>query len=221
MASADGGGAGLPPRAPPTNALAVVPSTTTGALATTTANQHTDGGSIDDYERRLREAHEHERKLRAIVDSAPPPKLRNVAGSAAGASSGEFHTYRQIRRDEQDRMRRLEAADMAAQRAEEHRRKVEALAREDEARLAKRRGKRQKRKEKERAARERQKRKNKGADGGGSGGDGGGDSSDEDEEADEARKKQRGGSGDGGGGGGGGDGDGDVSKPAPPVLDLD
>merc|ERR1711956_172017 len=72
----------------------------------------------------------------------------NVMGSSAGAGSGEFHVYRQIRRKENTRQKIMgDQRDKDDQNAEYHA-KVEENEREADERTAKKRAKRQKQKEK-------------------------------------------------------------------------
>jgi hypothetical protein len=56
------------------------------------------------------QATELEAKLTKINEEVPT-RIYNVSGSCAGAGSGDFHYYRQIRRAEQDRLRRMDKED--------------------------------------------------------------------------------------------------------------
>merc|ERR1712129_594244 len=82
----------------------------------------------------------------------------NVMGSSAGAGSGEFHVYRQIRRKENARQKIMgDQKDKDDQNAEYHA-KIEENERDADERTAKKRAKRQKQKEK---MKQKQKEKNK------------------------------------------------------------
>jgi len=76
-----------------------------------------------------------------------PDFVYNVMGSSAGAGSGEFHVYRQIRRKEYERQRVLESRKGKEDKEEEFRLKREENAREAEEKTAKKRAKRQKKKQ--------------------------------------------------------------------------
>jgi predicted RNA-binding protein with RPS1 domain len=103
-------------------------------------------------------------KLRKINDEVPT-KVLNVMSSTAGAGSSEFHIYRNYRRKEQDRVKKMEADAARSEVEEGFRARREAAAKEAEERAAKKRLKRQKKKGKKRAR----------ADGGAGGGRGGSD----------------------------------------------
>merc|ERR1719367_2513594 len=72
----------------------------------------------------------------------------NVMGSSAGAGSGEFHVYRQIRRKEYARQKVMEEKKTKEDLNEEYHAKLEENQREADERTAKKRAKRQKKKEK-------------------------------------------------------------------------
>ena len=72
----------------------------------------------------------------------------NVMGSSAGAGSGEFHVYRQIRRKEYARQKIMEEKKTKEDLNEEYHAKLEENQREADERTAKKRAKRQKKKEK-------------------------------------------------------------------------
>ncbi|KAJ2506726.1 PRKR-interacting protein 1 [Coemansia sp. RSA 2052] len=76
----------------------------------------------------------------------PPPEIvLNVRGSSAGAGSSDFHTYRELRRKENLRIKLMEAEAANDDIGEEFNRERESLKRQDEERTAKNRAKRQKR----------------------------------------------------------------------------
>ncbi|KAJ2446198.1 PRKR-interacting protein 1 [Coemansia sp. RSA 2424] len=76
----------------------------------------------------------------------PPPEIvLNVRGSSAGAGSSDFHTYRELRRKENLRIKLMEAEAAKDDIGEEFSRERESLKRQDEERTAKNRAKRQKR----------------------------------------------------------------------------
>merc|ERR1712018_1112928 len=77
-----------------------------------------------------------------------PEFVYNVMGSSAGAGSGEFHVYRQIRRKEFARQKHLEESKSKDELNEAYHAKLEENEREAEERTAKKRAKRQKKKEK-------------------------------------------------------------------------
>ncbi|CAL1410208.1 unnamed protein product [Linum trigynum] len=93
-----------------------------------------------------------ELKLRRILENVPV-RVSNTSGSSAGAGSGDFHQYRQMRRKEQDRVARMEV-DYARRKeeAEFKMRREERLKAEEEQR-AKKRAKRQKKKQKKKERR--------------------------------------------------------------------
>lgn len=72
----------------------------------------------------------------------------NVMGSSAGAGSGEFHVYRQIRRKEYARQKIMEEKKSKEDLNEEYHAKLEENQREAEESTAKKRAKRQKKKDK-------------------------------------------------------------------------
>jgi len=72
----------------------------------------------------------------------------NVMGSSAGAGSGEFHVYRQIRRKEYARQKVMEERKTKEDLNEEYHAKLEENQREADERTAKKRAKRQKKKDK-------------------------------------------------------------------------
>lgn len=125
----------------------LVPVTTTsGVLMVPERSQQ-----LADYEQRLREAQKLEEKLNKIQEEVPT-RIYNVSGSCAGAGSGDFHYYRQIRRAEQDRLRRLDAEDRKEKVNKEFEDKLKQRQEVSEARTAKKRSKRQKKKDKKKAA---------------------------------------------------------------------
>merc|ERR1712018_1031967 len=77
-----------------------------------------------------------------------PEFVYNAMGSSAGAGSGEFHVYRQIRRKEFARQKHLEESKSKDELNEAYHAKLEENEREAEERTAKKRAKRQKKKEK-------------------------------------------------------------------------
>merc|ERR1711997_1058015 len=72
----------------------------------------------------------------------------NVMGSSAGAGSGEFHVYRQIRRKEYARQKVMDEKKSKEDLNEAYHAKLEENEKEAEERTAKKRAKRQKKKEK-------------------------------------------------------------------------
>merc|ERR1719273_2708301 len=72
----------------------------------------------------------------------------NVMGSSAGAGSGEFHVYRQIRRKENARQKIMGDQKAKDDQNAEYHAKIEENEREADERTAKKRAKRQKQKEK-------------------------------------------------------------------------
>lgn len=101
----------------------------------------------EEYEQRIKDAEVLEEKLKFITEKIPT-RIMNVAGSNAGAGSGEFHMYRQARRREVMRQQRIEEEAVADAAEREYQEKKDKLAREEEERTAKRRAKRQKKKHK-------------------------------------------------------------------------
>ncbi|DBB13558.1 hypothetical protein WJX82_002798 [Trebouxia sp. C0006] len=101
----------------------------------------------EEYEQRIKDAEVLEEKLKYITEKIPT-RIMNVAGSNAGAGSGEFHMYRQARRREVMRQQRIEEEALTDAAEREYQEKKDKLAREEEERTAKRRAKRQKKKHK-------------------------------------------------------------------------
>ncbi|KAL3148454.1 hypothetical protein ABBQ38_013902 [Trebouxia sp. C0009 RCD-2024] len=99
----------------------------------------------EEYEQRIKDAEVLEEKLKFITEKIPT-RIMNVAGSNAGAGSGEFHMYRQARRREVMRQQRIEEEAVADAAEREYQERKDKLAREEEERTAKRRAKRQKKK---------------------------------------------------------------------------
>ncbi|CAL1388682.1 unnamed protein product [Linum trigynum] len=96
-----------------------------------------------------------ELKLRRILENVPV-RVSNTSGSSAGAGSGDFHQYRQMRRKEQDRVARMEVDYLRRkEEAEFSMRREERLKAEEEQR-AKKRAKRQKKKQKKKERRKTQ-----------------------------------------------------------------
>ncbi|KAF6253080.1 hypothetical protein COO60DRAFT_1643436 [Scenedesmus sp. NREL 46B-D3] len=93
---------------------------------------------------RIKEAQELEVKLQAINEA--DTRIFNVSGSCAGAGSGDFHYYRLIRRAEQDRLRKMDAAHKASEERQQFETKRQEVQSELEAKTAKKRAKRQKKK---------------------------------------------------------------------------
>ena len=108
----------------------------------------------DDRGRRARDADVLEVKLRAIQDNVKTSHLgRDVQGSQAGASSGEFHTYREQRRRERARLDAMEREAVAAADAAAREAKLDAARDALETKTAKNRAKRAKLKAKLKAKR--------------------------------------------------------------------
>lgn len=78
-----------------------------------------------------------------------PEFVYNVMGSSAGAGSGEFHVYRQIRRKEYQRQKVLDDVKSKEELNEAFHAKLAENEREAEERTAKKRAKRQKKKDKQ------------------------------------------------------------------------
>lgn len=77
---------------------------------------------------------------------SPPPELvSNVAGSSAGAGSGEFHVYKQARRKEFERMQMFEEEEEKERSEKEFERAKSEREKRDEAKTEKNRLKRLKR----------------------------------------------------------------------------
>ncbi|CAA6670581.1 unnamed protein product [Spirodela intermedia] len=95
----------------------------------------------------LREDEEDlEVKLRRIIDNVPV-RVSNTSGSSAGAGSGDFHQYRQMRRREQDRLARMDVDYQRRKELAEFNMRREERMKAAEERTAKKRQKRQKRKQ--------------------------------------------------------------------------
>lgn len=101
----------------------------------------------EEYEKRIKDAEVLEEKLKFITEKIPT-RIMNVAGSNAGAGSGEFHMYRQARRREVMRQQRIEEEAVTDAAEREFQERKDKLAKEEEERTAKRRAKRQKKKQK-------------------------------------------------------------------------
>lgn len=86
-------------------------------------------------------------KEKDFTNSAPS-FVRNVMGSSAGAGSGEFHVYRNLRRKEYARVKGIEEKSRREQQDEEFQNRLEQNRRLAEERTAKKRAKRLKKKEK-------------------------------------------------------------------------
>ncbi|DBA66461.1 TPA: hypothetical protein ACH3X2_002436 [Trebouxia sp. C0005] len=99
----------------------------------------------EEYEQRIKDAEVLEEKLKFITEKVPT-RIMNVAGSNAGAGSGEFHMYRQARRREVMRQQRIEEEAVTDAAEREYQERKDKLAWEEEERTAKRRAKRQKKK---------------------------------------------------------------------------
>eukprot|EP00879_Flechtneria_rotunda_P005625 GHRR01005922.1.p1 GENE.GHRR01005922.1~~GHRR01005922.1.p1 ORF type:complete len:167 (+),score=76.77 GHRR01005922.1:426-926(+) len=97
-------------------------------------------------ERRIKEAQVLEAKLTEI--NKADTRIYNVSGSTAGAGSGDFHYYRQIRRAEQDRLRTMDADHRAKLEREQFEAKRRQAQTELDAKTAKKRVKRLKKKSK-------------------------------------------------------------------------
>lgn len=102
---------------------------------------------------RAREAEALEEKLRVIQQSRVGGSTlgRDTQGSQAGASSGEFHKYREQRRRERERLDAMEAEAAAAAEREAHARRTAEREAACEAKTAKNRNKRAKEKAKREA----------------------------------------------------------------------
>lgn len=101
----------------------------------------------EEYEQRIKDAEVLEEKLKFITEKIPT-RIMNVAGSNAGAGSGEFHMYRQARRREVMRQQRIEEEAVADAAEREYQERKDKLAMVEEERTAKRRAKRQRKKQK-------------------------------------------------------------------------
>jgi len=80
-----------------------------------------------------------------------PEFNHNVMGSSAGAGSGEFHLYRQMRRKEQNRVKQLAYRKIRDELDAEFKQKLEENQKASEEKTAKKRLKRQKKKAKKKA----------------------------------------------------------------------
>ena len=80
--------------------------------------------------------------------NAAPEFVYNVMGSSAGAGSGEFHVYRQIRRKEYARQKVIDEANTKEELNAAYHAKLAENEREAEEKTSKKRAKRQKKKEK-------------------------------------------------------------------------
>ncbi|TPX68468.1 hypothetical protein CcCBS67573_g07156 [Chytriomyces confervae] len=76
---------------------------------------------------------------------APTEFVRNVQGSSAGAGSGEFHVYRNLRRKEFARLKAMDVKDKMEKDKSEYEQRIEAVRLAEEQKTAKRRQKRRKR----------------------------------------------------------------------------
>ncbi|XP_078443548.1 PRKR-interacting protein isoform X3 [Wolffia australiana] len=95
----------------------------------------------------LREDEEDlEVKLRRIIENVPV-RVSNTSGSSAGAGSGDFHQYRQMRRREQDRLTRMDVDYRRRKEVAEFNMRREERMKAAEERTAKKRQKRQKKKQ--------------------------------------------------------------------------
>lgn len=83
-----------------------------------------------------------------ISTSVSVEKTQNTQGSTAGAGSGDFHQYRQLRRKERYRLVQMEAAARREQAIEEHIQTREDLLRETENKTLSKNIKRRMKKEK-------------------------------------------------------------------------
>jgi len=129
----------------------------------------------EEQEKRNLEANILEEKLKIIQDTVPT-RVYNTCSSSAGAGSSDFHMYRQIRKTEQDRWKRVEAAHKHMEELKTFDVKRKEREEEAEAKTAKNRAKRHRKKQKSKIAKA-------------AGGAGGAESgSDEDEDAEPSRK---------------------------------
>uniref|UniRef100_A0A336KY80 CSON013252 protein n=1 Tax=Culicoides sonorensis TaxID=179676 RepID=A0A336KY80_CULSO len=80
-------------------------------------------------------------------NASVPSFVRNVMGSSAGAGSGEFHVYRNLRRKEYARLKGIEEKSKREEADEAFNAKLEQNRREAEERTAKKREKRMKKKQ--------------------------------------------------------------------------
>ncbi|XP_063707759.1 PRKR-interacting protein 1 homolog [Culicoides brevitarsis] len=80
-------------------------------------------------------------------NASVPTFVRNVMGSSAGAGSGEFHVYRNLRRKEYARLKGIEEKSRREEMDENWKAKLEQNEREAEERTAKKREKRLKKKQ--------------------------------------------------------------------------
>ncbi|CAN0878885.1 PRKR-interacting protein 1 [Linum grandiflorum] len=87
-----------------------------------------------------------ELKLRRILENVPV-RVSNTSGSSAGAGSGDFHQYRQMRRKEQDRLTRMDVDYQRRKEVAEFNMRREERLKAAEERTAKKRSKRQKKKQ--------------------------------------------------------------------------
>ncbi|KAI8829372.1 hypothetical protein BJ741DRAFT_623187 [Chytriomyces cf. hyalinus JEL632] len=76
---------------------------------------------------------------------APTDFVRNVQGSSAGAGSGEFHVYRNLRRKEFARLKAMDVKDKMEKDKSEYEQRIESARLAEEEKTAKRRQKRRKR----------------------------------------------------------------------------
>lgn len=89
-----------------------------------------------------------ERPKERDFSNAAPTFVRNVMGSSAGAGSGEFHVYRNLRRKEFARLKGIEEKSRREEMDMEYESKLEMNRLEAEEKTAKKREKRQKKKQK-------------------------------------------------------------------------
>ncbi|KAJ3218256.1 hypothetical protein HDU81_000630 [Chytriomyces hyalinus] len=85
------------------------------------------------------------RRNKEIKVRAPTDFVRNVQGSSAGAGSGEFHVYRNLRRKEFARLKAMDMKDKMEKEKSEYEQRIEAARLAEEQKTAKRRQKRRKR----------------------------------------------------------------------------